>query len=114
MSGRDLEQLEVQLAGCATAALGWNENPAKQGDYGWSPAYQDVLELRARHDDLLAALKALASLKEFEEGGCGACGATAPDVRLTSDLNREETLCEKCALGQARAAIETGGAHEGG
>lgn len=43
-----VEQLEVQLSGCAAAALGWNQDPAKQGDYGWSPAYQDVLNLRKR------------------------------------------------------------------
>ena len=50
------EQLEVQLAGCATAASGWNQNPAKQGDYGWSPAYQDVLDLRRRMEALEVAL----------------------------------------------------------
>jgi hypothetical protein len=46
-----IEQLEVQLAGCTAAALGWSgASPAKPGDYGWSPAYQDVLDLRKRYE----------------------------------------------------------------
>jgi hypothetical protein len=44
----EVERLRVQLAGCATAAQGWIDDPAKPGDYGWSPAYQDVLSLRLR------------------------------------------------------------------
>lgn len=49
----ECEQLGVQLAGCMTAALGWNQKkPAKRGDYGWSPAYQDVLNLRRNFDRL--------------------------------------------------------------
>lgn len=48
----EVEQLHVQLAGCSTAALGWNKEPAREGDYGWSRAYQDVLELRAKYERL--------------------------------------------------------------
>lgn len=47
-----LYQLQVQLAGCLTAADGGTLDPAQQGDYGWSPAYQRVLDLRLKHDDL--------------------------------------------------------------
>ena len=48
------EQLRVQLAGCAVAAQGGisPDQIAETGDYGWSPAYQDVLNLRNRYDDL--------------------------------------------------------------
>lgn len=50
----DLEQLRVQLAGCGVAALGGTSEPvvAKKGDYGWSPAYQDTLDLRLKYDAL--------------------------------------------------------------
>ena len=48
-----IEQLEVQLAGCMTAATGWAKNPPTRGDYGWSPAFQDVLDLRIKYEALL-------------------------------------------------------------
>ena len=51
----EVDQLRVQLAGCLTAAEGGTNNPAKQGDYGWSLAYQRTLELRMRLDALLPA-----------------------------------------------------------
>lgn len=47
----EVEQLRVQLAGCSVAALGGTNDPAKKGDWGWSPAYQDVLDLRLKYDD---------------------------------------------------------------
>lgn len=48
----ELEQCRVQLAGCLTAAEGGTSEPvvAKQGDYGWSLAYQKVLDLRRKYD----------------------------------------------------------------
>ena len=47
-----VEQLRVQLAGCGVAAMGGTKDPARKGQYGWSPAYQDVLELRIAYDAL--------------------------------------------------------------
>lgn len=57
----EVDQLRVQLAGCSVAANGGTRNPAKQGDYGWSPAYQDVLDLRIRSDRWNETLKLIAS-----------------------------------------------------
>ena len=48
----EVERLRVQLAGCLTAAEGHVSSPAKEGDYGWSPAYQAVLELRREYEKL--------------------------------------------------------------
>ena len=50
----EVEQFQTQLGGCSVAALGWNKEPAKKGDYGWSVAYQDVLDLRAKYERLQA------------------------------------------------------------
>lgn len=50
----ECSQLRVQLAGCGVAAMGGTDDSAKPGDYGWSPAYQAVLELRAGYEALLA------------------------------------------------------------
>lgn len=49
---KKIEQLTVQLAGCSVAALG-GKDIAKKGDYGWSVAYQDILDLRKKYDALL-------------------------------------------------------------
>lgn len=51
----EMEQLRVQLAGCSVAALGWaqGDNLAKRGDYGWSPSFQDVLDLRQKYEQIL-------------------------------------------------------------
>jgi hypothetical protein len=55
----DAEQLMVQLAGCLTAAEGNIAEPAKEGDYGWSLAYQRTLELRRRYDKAQLAARGM-------------------------------------------------------
>lgn len=56
VSGPMADQLLVQLAGTLLAAEGsaTGENDAKEGSFGWSPAYAAVKRLRAAHDELLA------------------------------------------------------------
>ena len=63
---QEIEQLQTQLAGCGVAANGGTDSPAKQGDYGWSPAYQDVLDLRIRYENVYAELS---ELREAEPQG---------------------------------------------
>ena len=43
----ELEQERVRLASCLIAAEGGTKDIVKQGDYGWSPAYQATLNLQA-------------------------------------------------------------------
>lgn len=74
----DVERLTVQLAGCSAAALGATQDVAQQDDYGWSPAYQDVLDLRRKYDVDVAQLRA---------------ALAAADEKL---VEREAPLCRRC------------------
>ena len=68
----ELERVRVQLAGCSVAANGGTKHPhlVQEGAYGWSPSYQDVLDLRLQHDKVLAniasALKACQDEETFK------------------------------------------------
>ena len=46
---KEADQLRVQLAGCSMAAIGGSPT-IERGSYGWSPAYQDVLNLRRKYE----------------------------------------------------------------
>lgn len=56
-AAKDLDQLRVQLAGCLTAAEGAVKptEVANEGDFGWSLAYQKVVELRRLYERVLRA-----------------------------------------------------------
>jgi hypothetical protein len=60
----NLEQCRVQLAGCLTAAEGCFQAPAKQGDYGWSLAYQTTLDLFQERMTLRRQVQLLAQQRD--------------------------------------------------
>lgn len=74
-----VDQLNTQLAGVTTAALGWSKGQeAKQGQYGWSPAYQDVLVLRQRLEALWERYAPMPGMSRrvrlVSKMACGFCG----------------------------------------
>ncbi len=75
--GRE-EQLIVQLAGVSVAALGGTKEPCLKGQWGWSVAYQDTLDLRLKYD---AAMDRIAYLeKACEEYRATAVAAMVGDL----------------------------------
>lgn len=57
----EVDQLNTQLAGCSVAAFGHGKgnNDAKPGDWGHSVAYDDVKNLRNRHEAALGLIGVL-------------------------------------------------------
>jgi hypothetical protein len=70
-SNDEVEQLRVQLAGCTVAALGGTGEAvvAKQGQWGWSPSYQDVLNLRIKYEQLLETDRLQSQKEKSDEMG---------------------------------------------
>lgn len=64
-----IEQLQTQLAGCLTAAEGATKNPAKQGDFGWSVAYQRTLDLFHKMEEQKREIADLCRFVHEELGG---------------------------------------------
>ena len=61
------DRLEVQLAGCGAAALGWNAEQAQAGDYGWSASYADVLKLREEVESLRRVVEAVRQWEMYQD-----------------------------------------------
>jgi len=91
-----IEQLTVQLAGCSVVANGGDsKEPAKQGDYGWSVAYQDVLDLRRKSDEQAAEIARLKAERDSSDsalavalGTCGSKQAEGTAARELAELRR--------------------------
>jgi len=77
------EQLQVQLAGCLTAAEGGTKNPALPGDYGWSIAYEQTLQLRLRYEKILNGVK-----EALNELGVPQPGYPAPVANAVEALRK--------------------------
>lgn len=62
-----IEALEIKLAGCHVAATGWSKGGqvARQGDPGWSPSYEDVMELRQKYERLQTLIEAADRLADM-------------------------------------------------
>lgn len=59
---KDNDRLQIQLAGCLSAAEGAVDNPPIKGEWAWSCAYQAVLDLRLRYEKLQCDL---AEIEQF-------------------------------------------------
>jgi len=94
----ECERLEVQLGGCGGAALGYNTK-GKQGDYGWSPSYKDVVTLRQKVREL-----------ELKISQDAAIGITANKLYNEQKEEMEYLLAHCCTLfleGGEAVAIST-------
>lgn len=77
----EAEQLRVQQAGVSVAALGGTKEPvaARRGDYGWSVAYQDTLDLRLKYEQ--AEVERDAALEQLQQ--------RTAEVAMVSEALRE-------------------------
>lgn len=111
----EIERLRVQLAGCGVAALGGTSEAqvAQPYVYGWSPAYQDTLDLRRRYDQqaervasLTASLGAVPPILKFALDTHGTlhlclCGACVLLKQLLADPNLIAALADAPAGSRA-------------
>lgn len=108
----NLKQERVRLAGCLTAATGHSQDPAKKGDYGWSPAYQAILDLWIRMEKTEsdnAALKSeveglKAKVKELENTGTGDGGIA--DCGHNRYWTTHYGNCMACRASRAEARVK--------
>lgn len=62
----EIDRLRAQLAGCGVAALGGIREPLiiHKGDFGWSPSYQDTLDLRRKYDKQKTEIARMARVRD--------------------------------------------------
>jgi hypothetical protein len=112
-----VEQLRVQLAGCSVAALGGISEPvlAHIGDYGWSPAYQDVLDLRNEYESTKVALEKAEADAAAMRQACKAArhslttvhGLVATDKIGEFDPGLKFTIDEQNVISEIDSALAT-------
>lgn len=100
------EQAELQLAGCSVAALGWNESPAKPGDYGYSASYGDVLKLRRDFEELTVRATALGRENERLLGELSAKDNRIDDDTKTINRLREDISSLRSSLSSLDELLE--------
>jgi hypothetical protein len=95
---KQVEQLEVQLAACSVAATGWAKG-SEQIDpthYGYSVAFQDVLDLRAKYEGLLYKKTPETPDKRLEVNTCppgwvwSLDGMTPEEIRAEFKKNQDQ------------------------
>jgi len=98
----ELEHLRTQLAGCGVAAKdGGTVQEARKGDYGWSPAYEDVLKLRREYDALKEGSNPRKAARTTKIELPYAFGPTA-DVRIYYDPTNNEIKALAESLGTSK------------
>ncbi|MDP4224871.1 MAG: hypothetical protein Q8910_00675 [Bacteroidota bacterium] len=90
----EIDQLRVQLSGCSVAALGGIYEYAKPGDYGWSPAYQDVVELRRRYEELLKNQGDTNIYNNYITIDTESFNGTEDDARKFAEMIRDKIISE--------------------
>lgn len=94
------ERAECQLAGCGAAALGYG-GECQKGDYGWTPAFDDIVSLRSKV--LVKRIRELEHLIDLQRRKIGALegelDAAKSDARFGHDLakGRAERIRVACA-----------------
>jgi hypothetical protein len=100
----EAERLTVSLAGCSVAALGGTkpEVVAKRTDWAWTPAYQDVLDLRRKYDSVVRHLSdtmPIGNAVMVYPCGCSANGAATPGVpRYCSEHDTKMERENQCSV----------------
>lgn len=69
---KDAERAQVQLAGCLMASEGNTELDGKDDSYGWSLAYQQIVDLYRNRDRLILKMDELIWGHHIDEG-CVCC-----------------------------------------
>jgi hypothetical protein len=94
----EAEQLRVQLAGCSVAAQGCHAygNGADRDDYGWSQAYEDVVNLYSARWGAEERYEALRKELATAHAACASKdNRIDDDTQTINQLRSELSACKK-------------------